>query len=204
MTVEASNNAGIAWDRGNPARRCVAKSRRTGERCRRWAIRGGTVCTTHGGSTRHIKRKAQERLDNAADRMARELLGIAVSADSEAVRLAAVRDALDRAGMNPKTAVEVSVAPYEQVLGDLAGVAHVSRAESRARRGIPEPEPPELPEPAALPASDENTILDAEVVPDWASAPPLQPNHPGLQTLEQAAQDNPAPAVLRRVRSRRV
>ena len=126
MTVEASNNAGIAWDRGNPARRCVAKSRRTGERCRRWAIRGGTVCTTHGGSTRHIKRKAQERLDNAADRMARELLGIAVSADSEAVRLAAVRDALDRAGMNPKTAVEVSVGPYEQVLGGLAGVAHIA------------------------------------------------------------------------------
>lgn len=167
MTVEASDNAGIAWDRGNPARRCTAKSNRTGERCRRWAIRGGTVRTTHGGSTRHIKQKAQQRLDNAADRMARELLGIAVSADSEAVRLAAVKDALDRAGMNPRTAIEVSLAPYEQVLAGIADVAHIPRAESRARRGIAEPEP-QLPEPPALPTADADT---ASWTPSWSTRP---------------------------------
>ena len=40
--------------------------------------------------------------------MAKQLLGIAESAESEAVKLAAVRDLLDRAGLNPPAEVEIS------------------------------------------------------------------------------------------------
>jgi hypothetical protein len=40
--------------------------------------------------------------------MAKQLLGIAESAESEAVKFAAVRDALDRAGLNPPAEVEIS------------------------------------------------------------------------------------------------
>ena len=74
--------------------------------------------------------------------MARELLGIATGAESEAVKLAAVKDALDRAGLGAKAALELSVAqqkPWEDIMAEVAGVAIISRAESRARRGIAEP-----------------------------------------------------------------
>jgi hypothetical protein len=168
---------------------------------------GANVCHVHGGAAPQVQAAARRRLQQATDALAAKLLGIALDdGTSEAVRLAAIRDALDRGGVNAKAAFEVSLAPYEQVLAGLADVAHIPRAESRARRGVPDaPAPePELPEPPELPASDDDTIVDAEAVPDWASYPPLQQQRPGLQTLEQAAQDTPQPAVLRRVRSRRV
>lgn len=41
--------------------RCTATANRTGERCRRDVITGGTVCRTHGGATRAVKAKAAER-----------------------------------------------------------------------------------------------------------------------------------------------
>jgi hypothetical protein len=44
------------------SQRCVARSSRTGEPCKKWAVRGATVCATHGGSTRHIRAKAAERV----------------------------------------------------------------------------------------------------------------------------------------------
>ena len=107
-------------------------------------------------------RKARERVERAADRLAMELLGIATSADNEGVRLAAIGDALDRAGLNPKTAVEVEVStkPYQRIF---EGIALITRAESRARRGLPATPAPHadyrpeedtvnpLPEPVAVP-----------------------------------------------------
>lgn len=48
-----------------PPQKCVATSNRTGNRCAKWAIRGGLVCNTHGGSTGHVKAKAAERLIEA-------------------------------------------------------------------------------------------------------------------------------------------
>lgn len=42
--------------------RCRAHSSRTGEPCRRQAIRGATVCRTHGGAAPQVQAKAKERL----------------------------------------------------------------------------------------------------------------------------------------------
>lgn len=61
MTDDASNPSGTP-DASNP-RRCVARTRRgTGPQCARWAIAGGTVCPSHGGSTRRVKAAAAGRL----------------------------------------------------------------------------------------------------------------------------------------------
>jgi hypothetical protein len=47
------------------------------------------------------------------------------------VALKAIRDALDRAGLGAKTEVK----SWEQLMGDIVGIATISRAEHRARQG---------------------------------------------------------------------
>lgn len=145
------------WSDGRqPARPCSAR-RTNGEPCRRAAINGGNVCGTHGGRSPQVKAKARVRLEMAADRMAQELLGIATDDNAPAaVKLAAIRDALDRAGLGAKTAVSVELGPtkpYEALLTDM--LMGGSRAESRAARGVPDE-----------PASDWQNVLDAELVDD--------------------------------------
>ena len=121
----------------DPSRICTAK-RTNGEPCRKVAIKGASVCATHGGRAPQVKAKAKARLENAADRMAKLLLNMAEADDvSDAVKLNAIRDALDRSGVSAKNAVEVTVGPMKPWESVMDGIAAGSRAESRARRGIP-------------------------------------------------------------------
>lgn len=158
--------------RGNAATRCVAH-RKNGDRCKRQAIKGATVCRAHGGAAGHVKRKARQRIEESADRMARALLNIAESGESEAIKLRAIESALDRAGLKPPSQAEITVAaagprPYETLVAGLTGE---TRAESRAKRGM-----------AELPAAqywDRNVaevadgeVIDVETVPDTATVPP--------------------------------
>jgi hypothetical protein len=57
-------------------RRCTATAKSTGERCKRAAIRGGNVCSMHGGNAEQVQRKAQERLDRMADETTAEMQDI--------------------------------------------------------------------------------------------------------------------------------
>jgi len=67
--------------------------------------------------------------------MAQQLLGVALTAESEAVKLAAIKDVLDRGGLKAPSEGVLSqgeTKPYEELF---EGIATVSREESRARRG---------------------------------------------------------------------
>jgi hypothetical protein len=94
--------------------RCTAHSSRTGEPCRRWASHGTNVCTSHGARAPAVKRKAEERireLVNPALAALARLIGDAdldrAGAESEAVRLQAARDILDRAGYSATQKVKI-------------------------------------------------------------------------------------------------
>jgi len=41
---------------------CSATSKGSGQRCKRFAIRGGTVCVRHGGGAKQVRQKALERI----------------------------------------------------------------------------------------------------------------------------------------------
>jgi hypothetical protein len=153
-----------SFDRGDPARRCTAH-RKNGEQCRKWAILGGTVCATHGGAAKHVRNAARARLANAADRMAKELLRMATDDNvSDSVKLAAIRDALDRGGLGAKTEIELSAKPYEMLLDNVPKLQGGSRAEWRRSQGIPDDSDNREPPPALVAADD--SPVDVEIVDD--------------------------------------
>jgi len=89
-------------------RRCRAKSKQSQQRCKRAAIRGGFVCNIHGGKSPGVVRAAHERLLALVDPAITALAQLIESADSDAVRLAAARDVLDRCGLKSVERVESS------------------------------------------------------------------------------------------------
>lgn len=185
--------------KGNAATRCVGH-KKSGERCRRQARRGTSVCDWHGAKAPQVKRRARQRIEEAADRMAKALLGIATSAESESVKLKAITEALDRAGLSTKQAVEIdaqlTIKPWEQIL---SGVAPLTRDESRARRGLPSGA--QTPASAsddldALAAIDlvrmsqDANVIDAEVV----SESPTRRRYFDAAKRSEPLQDNGMPA----------
>ncbi len=106
--------------------RCSAKSKQTGERCKQFAIRGGTVCRFHGGRAPQVAHKADLRILNAAESI-KDLLPAAVrelerlvdgDKTKQEVRLSAIRDVFDRAGLVvvKKNEVKVSEGEYTFVI----------------------------------------------------------------------------------------
>lgn len=118
---EPTQQNGRDWSKyGAPERRCI-RIKRSGEQCKNAAIKGSTVCMYHGGAAKHVRESARARLENASDRLAKELLGMAIDPNmTPQVKLAAIRDALDRGGLKPPTTVEIGpTKPHEEISADI-------------------------------------------------------------------------------------
>jgi hypothetical protein len=71
-------------------------------------MRGQAVCKMHGGKSPQALRTAAERLAALVDPAIEELGHLVRYADSDTIKLAAIKDVLDRAGFKPKERVEQS------------------------------------------------------------------------------------------------
>lgn len=132
-------------DREHSGTLCTA-TRRDGQPCTNFARLGATVCRMHGGAAPQVVRAAQVRLLMASDRLMAQLLMIAEDkSEPTPVRLAAIRDALDRAGLGSKQQIEIE--------------AKVETWEHRIEAAVVDWG--EL--AALLPASGDPSVLDAEL-----------------------------------------
>jgi hypothetical protein len=118
--VQNSKNAAKRAARGLPEPPTCKAHKKDGTRCQKSPSAGSTVCRFHGAGAPQVKEAARNRLAMAADGLMQTLLKIAASAESEAVRLAAVKDALDRAGFSATHMVKLAaVQPWEDFLADV-------------------------------------------------------------------------------------
>lgn len=102
-----------------PALQCSAH-RKTGDRCKAFAVKGATVCRSHGGSAPQVKESARYRVLQYADDVAAELIRLALHSDSDAVRVRACGMVLDYCGLQPVHKVEVSEITDDMIEREIA------------------------------------------------------------------------------------
>lgn len=90
----------------NGARRCHAHAK-SGDRCKRPALKGARVCTSHGAGAPQVKASARRRMLELLDPAINELERVMRHGEKDADRLRAVENILDRAGMPRKTELDV-------------------------------------------------------------------------------------------------
>lgn len=129
---------------------CRAR-RRNGEPCRNPPMAGAAVCRMHGGAAPQVRRRAQQRLDESSEVAVLQILRIMNdAATAPAVRLAAAKEVLDRAGVVGKAElqVDVKVQTWEDVAREI-----LIDVDEPGDGGIVDAEVVEDPTP--LPATDE-------------------------------------------------
>lgn len=109
--------------------KCTAKSSRTGKPCSKWAIRGGTVCDTHGGRAPQVKAAAEKRLDELRPAAILYLDWLVNQREYPSAGLGAARDILDRNDGKPTEKVDMNVS------GDAALITALYAGRKRAAEG---------------------------------------------------------------------
>lgn len=105
----------------NPERRCTATSAASGERCKRAAIKGGFVCTSHGGASPQVRKKAKERLLELVDPALASLQKVLTDPNTEdSVKVRAALGILDRTGHGPGAKVEVGISKWDEFMQSAA------------------------------------------------------------------------------------
>lgn len=188
MARGGNANSGARYEqRLNHPRRCSAHSSITGKPCGAYAVRGTLppICKKHGGWAPAVRKRAQERLNLAAEKLAQELLGICLDDDmTPETRLKAIALGLQYALGRPAATVDVTVGTPKAFEEIFESITSDTRSESRAARGIVDPLP-------ALPApiSDSRYIdadIDSEPEPEVYVPVRMPPTHrptPALRRL---------------------
>ena len=88
-------------------RRCSARSKQAGRRCKRAPIPGGTVCRMHGGAAPQVQQAARVRLAALVEPAIAQLERL-LNSEHAAVSLGAAKDVLDRSGFKGPEKVEHS------------------------------------------------------------------------------------------------
>lgn len=98
--------------------RCKAH-RKNGDLCKNRPVNGAAVCRMHGGGAPQVKRKAAERIAEAADDAAALLvLFMQDSKNDIKVRTQIAQDLLNRAGFAGKNAVDLKVSVFDQAVAN--------------------------------------------------------------------------------------
>jgi hypothetical protein len=101
-------NSGLHEER----RTCSAMSKQTGNRCRAFVAQGFPVCKWHGGRAPQVIMATEERqrarLAALVDPAITELQQLIGQADSDSVRLSAIKDILDRTGYKPTEKIQTT------------------------------------------------------------------------------------------------
>lgn len=117
------------------------------------------MCRAHGGAAPQVVAAARRRLMGASNNVAVLLLKIAEDEKQPpAIRLAAIKDVLDRAGVTVKQEVEITVQPWQELIDGI-----VSEVADDAVRP---------------PGPLDGEVVEAEVV----DGPPLPARAPALPT----------------------
>lgn len=87
---------------------CHAHKADTGEPCKAFAIRGGTVCVYHGGSVPSVRQKALERMQALVDPAITRIHELIMQDEDRSVSMRASADLLDRVGFNRTDKIKLS------------------------------------------------------------------------------------------------
>lgn len=151
-----------------PVVRCKATSTTTGERCKRWSIRGTTVCQSHGGRLPNVVEHSAAVVESArlnlmgmaedAAEVIRELLQ---PGTTEAIRLKAAENVLNRTGIKEalemRIEVENKVSPAEDILSKIAIMRERNKAAEEEIVDAEEVEAEEIESAQPLIQSNENS-----------------------------------------------
>lgn len=89
---------------------------RPGEQCKRWSLRGAQKCVKHGAQLENVRQHAEAMVESARLRLISStdlavdwLLDLAENSTSDAVRLKATTEVMDRAGVRGGAELDVTV-----------------------------------------------------------------------------------------------
>lgn len=113
----------------NDERRCRGTARRTGERCKKAAIKGHHYCPSHGGSLPTVRRSAKERLLELVDPALAALHKVLSNENAEdSVKVRAALGILDRTGHGPGQTVTVQTSKWDELIDELGGQIEIDRS----------------------------------------------------------------------------